>query len=306
MRAFFYAGRALLRVGRICISLIGKSLIFMNGIFRLGILLMAFTVTFSAYAQRKPRIRGNRKVVSVEKPLPSFRHLSLSDGLKLRLQSGNTETVRIEADENLIDILRFEVAGDTLKVGSFYQITGSKQLALTLVFSTLESIRVGQGELAMEETLEADILKIDMGQDARVALNIRAGLLDVQLKGNAAADLRVEADSLHADLGGRTDSRIYTAGASVDLAMTGQASLGLEGSSPSLTLSMTDNARLQAQGMQAEKAMAFMNGSALARLQTETSLSYEGRGNARLFVYGQPEIRILGFYDRAELLKEPE
>ncbi len=278
----------------------------MNGIFRLGVLLMALTVTFSAYAQRKPRIRGNRKVVSVEKPLPSFRHLSLSDGLTLRLQPGTAEAVRMEADENLIDILRFEAAGDTLKVGSFYQITGSKQLELTLVFSTLESIRVRQGELTMEETLQADLLKIDLDEDARAALNIRTGLLDLQLRGNASADLRVEADSLHADLGDRTDSRIYATGGGVDLSMTGQASLGLEGSSPSLTLSMTDYARLQAQGMQAQKAMAFMNSSALARLKAETSLSYEGRGNARLFVYGQPEIRILGFYDRAELHKEPE
>ena len=267
---------------------------------------MALTVTFSAYGQRKPRIKGNRKVVSVEQPLPSFRHLVLSDGLTLRLQPGSAEAVRIEADENLIDILRFEVEGDTLKVGSFYRITGSKQLGLTLVFSTLESIRVGQGELAMEETLEADFLKIDLEEDARAGLPIRAGLLDLQLKDNAAVDLRVTADSLHVDLGGRTDSRIYSEGGPVDLSMTGQASLDLEGSSPSLTLSMTDNSRLLAQGMQAEKAMAFLNSGALARLQADTSLSYEGRGNARLFVYGQPQIRILGFYDRAELHKEPE
>ena len=271
-----------------------------------GVLLLALTVCFSGFSQRKPRIKGNRSVVSVEKELPSFSHLVLADDLDLHLQQGSRNAVRIEADDNLIDILRFEVEGDTLKVGSFYRITSSKALDLTLEYEKLESIQVGTGRVDGPTTLVADRLALRLSGAGRAQLDIRAALLNLRMEENSYADLRLEADSLHADLRGHTDAHMYLSWAGADLSMTGQASLDLEGTSPALTASLTDNTRLQASGLQAEKATTFLNTSAHARIHAVNELGYEGRGNARLFVYGQPEIRILGLFDSAELHKVPE
>ena len=123
---------------------------------------------------------------------------------------------------------------------------------------------------------------------------------------NTSADLTVEADSLHAAFGGSTDTRIYTSGGAIDLSMTDLASLDLEGVCPELRASLTDNTRLKAAGLQADAATVYLNTSANARIQAVSEVSYEGRGSARLFVYGQPEIRILGMFDRCELHKVPD
>jgi hypothetical protein len=165
---------------------------------------------------------------------------------------------------------------------------------------------VEAGRLAGDEPLTADRLDLQILGAARAELNIRAALVDLHMEQNTSADLRVESDSLHATLQGYTDTRIYTSGGGIDLSMTEQASLDLEGTCPQMTVSLTDNARLKASGLQADFVTAFLNTSANARLYASRDLAYEGRGSARLFVYGQPNIRILGLFDSAELHKVPE
>jgi hypothetical protein len=278
----------------------------MKNLLSTGITMLALMVMFPGFSQRKPRIKGNRSVVSVEKSLPSFTHLVLSEEFELHLQQGAEPAVRIEADDNLIDILRFEVEGDTLRVDSFYRITASKKLGLTLVYNEIQSIKVEAGRLAGEETLLADRLSLLLTGGGKAELNIRAALLDLQMEQNTSADLTVEADSLHATFGGSTDTHIYTSGGAIDLSMTDLASLDLEGVCPELQASLTDNTRLKAAGLQADAATVYLNTSANARIQAVSQVSYEGRGSARLFVYGQPEIRILGMFDRCELHKVPD
>ncbi len=305
-RAFFVPAQSRPQVLGICISLKVKKHKLMKNHVTAGLLLLALMVAFPIYAQRKPRIKGNRSVISVEKPLPSFSHLVLSDAFELNLQEGTETAIRIEADDNLIDILRFEVEGDTLRVDSFYRITSSKKLGLTLVYQELHSIRAEAGSIACDQPLKADRLDLELQGGARMQLNIKAALVDLRMVENTWADLRVQADSLHASLQGYTDAHIYSSGGDIDVAMTGLASLGLEGVSPGLTASLTDNASLKASGIRAESATVLLNTSATAHVYATSDLAYEGRGNARLYVYGQPGIRILGLFDRAELHKVPE
>ena len=278
----------------------------MNDQLRLGILLCIILIACPVFGQRKPRIKGNRSVISVERELPEFTRLVLDEDLEVRLVPGESEGVRIEADDNLIDILRFDVSDQTLTISSFYTITSSKKLELILEYRHLEHIQVTGGKVSGSETLNTDNLELILLEGAGAQLNIRSGFVGLQAEGNSSADLRIEADSLSASLSGYTDSRIYSSGGPLNLSMTGQASLDLEGVAGSLNVSLTDDTRLKASGMEATEVKAFLNTSANARLFAVESIAYEGRGNARLFVYGQPAIQILGMYDSAELHKAPD
>ena len=273
---------------------------------RWGIFLCALLMAGPGFGQRKPRIKGNRSVISVEKQLPPFSSLVVSEDLEVQLQPGDGERIRIEADDNLIDVLRFEVEGNTLTISSFYTITGSKKLELILEYQDLEQIRLEAGRLSTLQTLNTDELQLTLLEGSRANLNLQAGFVDLRLAGNSAADLRITTDSLSAEMADYTDTRIYASGGPVNLVLTGQASLDLEGVSESLTASLTDNTRIQAMGMEATEVRAFLNTSANARFYAASRISYEGRGSARLFVYGQPEIRILGMYDSSELHKVPD
>jgi hypothetical protein len=156
------------------------------------------------------------------------------------------------------------------------------------------------------ETLNTDNLELTIVEGARGDLDIQASLVEVLMEGNASADLRITTDSLNAQMGGYTDTRIYSSDGPANITLTGQAALDLEGVSAALTVSLTDNTRIKASGMEAASVTAFLNASANARLFAVSRIAYEGRGSSRLFVYGQPDIQILGLFDRAELHKVPD
>lgn len=273
---------------------------------RFGILIMALLLCGPGYGQRKPKIKGNRSVVTVDKPLNEFSHLRITDDLEVQLQPGNEEAMRIEADDNLVDILRFQQDGDTLKVSSFYTITGSKKLSLTLTYQNLQTIRVEGGSVIGDQTISSNQLDLFLLEGSKASLTLSAALVRVEMKGNATSELNIASDSLRLTMAEQSSSFIYSSDSAMDISLTGRASATLEGTGSSLTLSATDNATLKGEGMEVGSITAFLNMSAQARLNALTDLSYEGRDKSKLYISGQPKIEILGFYDAAEIHKVSE
>lgn len=270
---------------------------------RIGIMSIALLLCSAVYGQRKPKIKGNRSVITVDKPLDAFSHLSVTDGLEVQLQPGNKESIKIEADDNLIDILRFQRDGDTLLISTFYTITGSKKLQLTLTYQNLETIRVEQGSVIADQTINASRLNLLLLEGSKTSLTLSAALVGIAMQGNASSELNIASDSLRITMADQSDAFIYSRDSAMDFSLSGRASATLEGTGRSLMLSMTENSSLKAEGMEAGTVTAFLNLSSQARLNAMTDLTYEGRDKSKLYVYGNPKIEILGFYDSAEMHK---
>ena len=92
------------------------------------IVFLALVFCFQAFAQRKPKIKGNKKVVEVVEELPPFNAIELNDDLKIFLEKSSSEAFIIKADDNLIDVLKFKVVDSTLIITSFYKIISKKKL----------------------------------------------------------------------------------------------------------------------------------------------------------------------------------
>lgn len=259
-----------------------------------------------AQGQRKPRIKGNRQVTEVSQSLPPFTHLRLADDLEVHLQRGDSEGYRLEMDENLVDVLRFDVADGTLTVASFYTITGSKKLSITILYRELASVQADAGSLISEEVLVGDLLSVSATQAASLQLRLRASLLNLKMEGNSRADLNAEADSLHIELGDQVDANLYTANQGMNLELNGHASLVLEGVSAAASVKLSDYANLRAEGLIATRLQAQLEASAVGRLRADSEFLLDASGGSRTYLYGQPHVSITRFADRAELHKEPE
>lgn len=259
-----------------------------------------------AQGQRKPKIKGNRQVTEVSQNLPPFSSLRLSDDLEVHLKQGDTEGYDLEIDDNLVDVLRFEVADNTLTIASFYAITGSRKLAITVRYRELNAVHAEAGSLVSDELVKSDLLKVTATDAARLQLRLQASLLNLHMEGNSRADLNVEADSLHLEMGDQADASVYTANQGMDLELSGHASLVLEGVSASASVKLTDYGNLKAEGLVATRLRAQLEASAVGRLRADSELELDLSGGSRTYLYGQPNIRIIRFADRAELHKEPE
>ncbi|MDC6354428.1 MULTISPECIES: GIN domain-containing protein [Robiginitalea] len=269
-------------------------------------LVLALLVGAGAWAQRKPRIKGNRNPVEITESLPPFKYLRLEDDLEVRIRQQGSGGYELRVDDNLVDVLQFQVQDSTLVISSFYDITGSRALDITVFFRELSGVEVLAGKLIGEAEFNADLFSIRTEGAAGAELRLRASLCDVTLAGNSRADLNIGAESLVVRMAERSDATIYTDSDTISAELGDNADLTLEGIGDHAVLRLSGESGLSARKLVAGILEANLSGATTARIHAGTSLILDASGQSRTYLYGEPAVTLRRFADRAELHKEPD
>ena len=271
-------------------------------------LLIAFLAlaTTSLVAQRKPKIKGNKQVITVREELPPYTAIELSDDLDIFLEKAATTGYVVMADDNLIDVLRFDVRDSVLTISSFYKITSKKKLDITIHYNDLEKIVVREGSIAMADVISTDVLKVETYGTSRLELRAMADYIDIAMEGSSKGDMNLEADSLSIAMKERSDLKAYSVSEGIHLEMFRNSAARMDGSSNNVALKMHGNSNLKAQDLQIAQMRAELDETPTARVHVFRDLQLVSRGGSKLFLYGVPKIEIIEFLDSSELLKRPE
>lgn len=258
------------------------------------------------HAQRKPRIKGNRQVTEVSEALPEFHAIRLLDDLKITLEHAAEAGYSVTADDNLIEILKFNVDSDTLIISSYYTITAKKQLDIRVRYSDLHSITLEDGELEVQEPINSEELEINARAASRWQLQATAHRLSLLMEAQSGGDFNLEGDSLEISLNDRADARIYQTSSAVAIRMADQSDATLEGLTDTLDLRMKGGSELAAEQLQVAVIKAQMDGTARAKIRPTDLLELTSKGSANTYWYGDAKISILEFGDTSELYKRKE
>ncbi len=137
--------------------------------------------------------RGNGNVVEDTRKVGSFDRISAASGLDVYLTQGNSTSVVVEADENLLAQIKTEVRGSTLKMyvdKSIYKATAMK---VHVTMRDIEGISSSGGsDVYSENTISSDDLEIvtSGGSDVKLVIDVdeldcvSSGGSDAILKGN--------------------------------------------------------------------------------------------------------------------------
>lgn len=267
------------------------------------LLLMLVCTCFGLQAQRKPKIKGNRSVIEVNKELPAFHSIQLVDDLELTLKRTSEPGYTITADDNLIEILKFKVEDSTLIVSSFYQITAKKKLDITIKYNQLREISLQDGSIRSDDLITSEALKITATGFSKLNVNADAELVQIHMEDNSTGNFNVRADSLHTALLAKTDVNIYFDGYKNHLEMNDTSSLFLEGTTDVFTLEMLGNSNLKGQNFEAREVQATLGASSNAKLMAITQLNLSQSDSSKCFLYGDPKITVAAFSDTSELYK---
>ncbi len=259
--------------------------------------------TFTVFGQRKPKIKGNRIVTEIREELPPFNSIELIDDLEVMLQPSSAAGYSLVADDNLVDVLKFKVEDSTLVISSFYNITASKKLEITILYEELKSLNLKEGKIVMEDILSSEQLSINTSGTAKIQLNARSEVIQLSMEGSSSGDFNLDSDSLNIHLKDKADARIYSVGASNTVEMLNNASAQLEGTADTLQLKLYDNSGMKAERLEAGKAIVFLEDSPSVRVYALRTFELTSRGSAKTYLYGNPEISIHEFLDTSEMYK---
>ena len=267
------------------------------------LLFFVLLVGCMVYSQRKPKIKGNRNVIEVREALPPFNAIQLDDDLDINLQAATSGEYIIEADDNLIDILKFKVENETLIISSYYQVTSKKKLNITVNFNELFLINVNEGNIVVRNRFSTEFLEVNTRGSGRVEIDVDADAMQITMNDNSRGNFKVDSDTLNIRLAEKADLRLFGVMENTVLDMQRNSKADLEGFTDVFQFLLLDNSDLKAKRLEANSVKANLEGSSSAEVLSTATVDLNSKGSSKTYVFGDSKINLLEFLDTSELYR---
>jgi hypothetical protein len=192
-----------------------------------------------------PAVSGSGHVTSESRQVAGFDRVDLSGSGELTITQGATESLTVEADDNIRPVLTSEVSGRTLTLGTKNgtNIRPSRPVRYTVTMKTVHGIGVSGSGRANASGVSTDTLALDVsgsgsmgvsGSAARETVDISgsgrvrgtslaARTAQVSVSGSGECDVNAT-DTLNVDISGSGTVR-YTGSPSIHQTISGSGSI---------------------------------------------------------------------------------
>jgi len=155
-------------------------------------------------------VDGNGNVVKETRSVSSFDAIKIGGAFEVILSQGSSEGLVVEADENLMELIRTEVRGGTLVVDTEENIRNSKSLNIYITFKELSKLKLsGAVEVKSDETLKFDDLEFEGSGASEIDLDLELNRLECNFSGASEIDLRGKAKYCSIDNSGASELNAY-------------------------------------------------------------------------------------------------
>jgi len=264
------------------------------------------TCTTIVYGQKKERIKGDKNVTVRETPINSFNKIVIGKNFNIDIIVGEKASVFVETDDNLHDVIQFNVTDSTLSFQYLKNITFSKKLNIKVVYtSALKHIETSEnGEISSLTSINLDdvvlknsgtsraflniksnSLKFSASNRSKVKLNLTTKLADIVLSDNSKLDMLINADSLNADL--------YL-----------QANAKVRGTLTKLNIRADNSSDFSGSELTTNTCELLAEDNCDVTVNTTKELSLNVSGSSEIFIYGNAKINLNKFTDTAKLYKK--
>jgi len=260
----------------------------------------------TSLSQAKEKIKGDREVTSKETKLNAFNRIIVGEDFKIDIIEGTQASVFVETDDNLHDIIKFDVKDSTLTFNTSHKITSSKKINIKVIYTRalkqIETFEDGEISSLTSVNLDKVILK-NTGSSkaflniktkdfkfinsdrAKVKLNVNSQIANLELAENSNVDALINADTLNVDLYQRADDKI-------------------EGTLKHLKVRADNSTNFVGKDLTTSTAEVICEINSDVAIQVTKSLAIEASGNSEVYIYADPKITLNKFSDTAKLFKK--
>jgi hypothetical protein len=242
-----------------------------------GLMMLAAFSSLACYGSVfGARVRGSGKVVEEERAIENVKTVTLATFGDLTIEIGEEETLRIEAEDNVMDYIETEVSGGrlTIKASPNVSLSTSQPVRFYLTVKALEEIKnTGSGDIYAPNLEAVDFSVIVTGSGDVTLESVKATEADVTLTGSGDLTLdEIDAEWLKVRITGSGSAEI-NAGLVADLNVT-----------------MNSSGDLEMNNVESETAAVVLTGSGSADLWASETLDVRISGSGDISYRGRPRI----------------
>ena len=167
----------------------------MKTLTKLAAVVILLISTTSCFIDGMTGIKGNRNVVSEERAISSnFDEIKVQQGIRLLITQDNSTSLKVEADENIIDLLRTEIQNNQLKIYFEKNVYKAKARNVYLSTNDIKKIKASSGSSVISEnTIQSNALELDASSGSSMKIYVNAE--KVTTESSSGANIRVNGKS---------------------------------------------------------------------------------------------------------------
>ena len=205
-----------------------------NTIMKKLVTLSLVLCTVAVTAQWGKRVKGNGKVVTIERSVGAYDAVASAGWFDVELVDGSEGQLTLKGEENLLEYIKTEVKDGKLviKVKKGVNLKPSNWNSAILITVPVEEIEAvslsGSGDVVSKTTLRADDFKASISGSGDVSLAIEANDLKANVSGSGDMDLEGKAGNFDVSIAGSGDIKAFNLEADyVDAKVSGSADLSV-------------------------------------------------------------------------------
>ena len=146
----------------------------MKTLTKITALFLLLISTTSCFMDGITGIKGNRNVVSEDRTISSdFENIKVQQGINLYITQNNSTEIKVEADENIMDLLITEVQNNELKIYFEKNVYRAKARNVFLSTGNIKKIRASSGaSVKSENTIQTNSLDLDASSGSSMKIYV--------------------------------------------------------------------------------------------------------------------------------------
>jgi hypothetical protein len=273
---------------------------------KISILLVALLVTSFSFGQKKEKIKGSKIVTVAVKELNSFENIEVSDNFEVLLVKGTKPSIEIEADDNLHEIINFEVTGNTLKINTVKEPFSYKKFAVRINYSNDLQLITARNEVAIKALadIELDKITIKNYNDSKSFLNVKSNYFALILDDKAEAEINVKAESTSLELSKNSELKALIASPELKLDMYQKSTATIEGTATIAKMRLDNNSHLNAPYLVIGTLEVDTDSYAKCEINVSSAITIAAGGKSQIELWGEQKITIKKFTNSSTLYKK--
>jgi hypothetical protein len=158
-------------------------------------------------------VRGSGAMKTETRDVSGFSAIDVSGAFEVEIVAQKDFSVEVEADDNLLELIKTEVDGDTLKIRSEKSIKSGSPLKIRISAPNIESLDLSGASKINLVNLSSDSLHLDSSGASKIKIEGTTKTFEVEMSGASKLDAEnLKAENVSVDSSGASSAYVYVTG----------------------------------------------------------------------------------------------
>lgn len=277
-----------------------------NKMKKYGLIILLVLATTFAFAQKKEKIKGS-KIVTIElRETSDFDTLEVEDNLEIYLEKGEKPGIKIEADDNLHDIISTDLRDNILRLSTSKEAVKYSKLLVRVTYTDdLKSVATKNETVvnAIQE-VQLDSIIFKSSDYSKLFLNINTVNFVLKADDKSAIELNAKSEKIKIVLSKDAALKSLITANELSCDLYQKAEANIEGSATSAVIRLDNNSNFKGDKLTIKDLELIAESYSNASVNAATAISISAGEKSEIQLYGNPKIEIRKFADEAKLLKK--